>query len=93
MVTHVHAGHILVKTKEEIDKIVKELKEGYDFRKLAMLKSTCPSGKRGGDLGWFGRGKMVREFELAAFSLKKGEVSDPVKTQFGWHVIKVYDTK
>jgi len=93
MVTHVHAGHILVKTEQEAKQIAKEIKEGYDFRKLAMLKSNCPSGKRGGDLGWFGRGKMVRAFELAAFSLKKGEVSEPVKTEFGWHIIKVYDTK
>jgi len=93
MVNYLHAGHILVKTEEEAKTILKELSSGYDFQKLAMLKSNCPSGKKGGDLGWFGHSKMVREFELAAFALKKGEISQPVKTQFGWHIIKVYDTK
>lgn len=59
-----------------------------DFSKIAQEISMCPSGKRGGDLGFFGRGAMVREFEKAAFGLEKGQVSPPVKTEFGWHLIK-----
>lgn len=60
---------------------------------LATQFSECPSKKNGGDLGWFGRGQMVREFELAAFNGDKGTVVGPVKTEFGWHVIKVLDKK
>ncbi|MBU3905215.1 MAG: peptidyl-prolyl cis-trans isomerase [Nanoarchaeota archaeon] len=93
MVSEVHALHILVKTEEEANTILKEIKSGTSFEKLAQLKSTCPSGKKGGDLGWFGRGMMVREFELKAFELGKGEISGPVKTQFGWHIIKTVDKK
>ena len=89
----VKASHILVKTETEAKKILEELKKGASFAKLAQQKSECPSKKRGGDLGWFGRGKMVPEFEKAAFSLKKGELSNVVKTQFGFHIIKVEDTK
>jgi parvulin-like peptidyl-prolyl isomerase len=89
----VKASHILVKTESEARKILEQLKDGASFAKLAEEKSECPSRKKGGDLGWFSRGKMVREFEKAAFSLKKGETSDPVKTQFGYHIIKVTDTK
>lgn len=93
MVSKVHAVHILVKTEEEAKNILVELKQGATFERLAQMKSMCPSGKKGGDLGWFGRGQMVRPFELAAFSLKKGEVSDPIKTEFGWHIIKVLETE
>ena len=94
MVTEVHAAHILVKTEQEARQILDEIKRGtMDFAKAAQLKSTCPSGRRGGDLGWFGRGKMVREFETAAFSAKKGEVIGPVKTEFGWHLIKVLEQR
>lgn len=89
----VKASHILVKTESEARKILGELKKGANFAKLAKQFSECPSKKKGGDLGWFGRGKMVREFEKAAFSLKKGEISDIVKTQFGYHIIKLTDTK
>lgn len=89
----VKASHILVKTESEARKILEDLKKGADFAKLAKEKSQCPSKKRGGNLGWFGRGKMVPEFEKAAFSLKKGELSDIVKTQFGYHIIKVTNTK
>jgi parvulin-like peptidyl-prolyl isomerase len=89
----VKASHILVKTKSEAEKILDELKKGASFSKLAQQHSECPSKKKGGDLGWFGRGRMVPEFEKAAFSLKKGELSDIVKTQFGYHIIKVTDTK
>ena len=93
MVSQVHALHILVKTEDEAKEILKEIKSGTSFEKLAQLKSQCPSGKKGGDLGWFGRGMMVREFELTAFELNKGEMSNPVKTQFGWHIIKTVDKK
>ena len=84
----IKASHILVKTKEEAEKIIKDLEGGGDFAKIAQEKSDCPSKQNGGDLGYFGKGAMVPEFEKAAFALKKGEVSKPVKTQFGWHVIK-----
>jgi parvulin-like peptidyl-prolyl isomerase len=89
----VKASHILVKTESEAEKILEDLKKGASFEKIAKEKSECPSKKRGGSLGWFGRGKMVPEFEKAAFSLKKGELSDIVKTRFGYHIITVTDTK
>jgi peptidyl-prolyl cis-trans isomerase C len=93
MVSQVHAYHILVKTEDEAKNILNEIKNGANFQKMAQLKSQCPSGKNGGDLGWFGRGQMVREFEKTAFELDKGALSGPVKTQFGWHVIKVVDKR
>lgn len=79
--------------KAEIDRVFAEAKAGDDFAELARAYSDGPSGPRGGDLGFFGRGRMVKPFEDAAFALKAGEMSDPVKTQFGWHVIKVEETK
>jgi len=91
MPSQVHAKHILVKTEDEANSILFDLKHGKDFDEIAKEKSICPSGKKGGDLGWFGRGMMVKEFETAAFSMKPGELSKPVKTQFGWHVIKVVE--
>ncbi|MEQ8224311.1 MAG: peptidylprolyl isomerase, partial [Candidatus Eremiobacterota bacterium] len=84
----IKASHILVKTKEEAEKIIKELKDGGDFAKIAKEKSECPSKQNGGDLGYFGKGMMVPEFEKAAFALKVGEISKAIQTQFGWHVIK-----
>ena len=93
MVKKVHAKHILVKTEEEANAILYDLKNGQEFEEVAKEKSTCPSGKKGGDLGWFGKGMMVKEFETAAFELKPGELSKPVKTQFGWHIIKVVETE
>lgn len=89
-VEEVHARHILVKTKEEAEDIIKKLDGGADFEKLAKETSTGPSGPQGGDLGFFGPGQMVPAFEKAAFALKPGEYTkEPVQTQFGWHVIKV----
>lgn len=90
----VRASHILVKTKEEADAIEKELKEGKDFAELAKEKSTDTGSKvNGGDLNFFKRGDMVPEFSDAAFKLKVGEISEPVKSQYGYHIIKVTDRK
>jgi parvulin-like peptidyl-prolyl isomerase len=88
MSTKIRASHILVEKQSQALKVQEELKAGADFRELARKYSTCPSGKKGGDLGQFGRGQMVKEFEVAAFALKQGQVSEPVKTQFGYHIIK-----
>ena len=85
------ASHILVKTVEEATSVLDELKQGKDFSELAKAKSVGPSGPQGGSLGTFGRGRMVPEFEAAAFALKKDEISGPVQTQFGYHIIKVTD--
>jgi peptidyl-prolyl cis-trans isomerase C len=93
MVKEVHAAHILVKNKDSCDKILVEFKAGKSWDELAKKNSTCPSAKKGGDLGWFKRGMMVKEFEDAAFNHAKGEVVGPVKTQFGWHLIQVTDQK
>ena len=89
----VQARHILVSSRELADKVKKELDEGADFSALAEQYSECPSKKRGGDLGWFGKGAMVKPFELAAFTAREGEVVGPVKTEFGWHLIYVYEIK
>lgn len=93
MVSKVRAAHILVKTEQEAFGILYDINHGKEFEVVAKEKSLCPSGKNGGDLGWFGRNQMVKEFETAAFSMKPGELSKPVKTQFGWHVIKVLEAK
>jgi peptidyl-prolyl cis-trans isomerase C len=94
-VNEVHARHILVKTKEEAEGIIKELDGGAKFEDLANKHTTDPSGKTsGGDLGWFGPGQMVPEFEKAAMALEPGSYTkEPVQTQFGWHVIKVEDKR
>jgi len=89
----VRASHILVKEEEQAKKILEEIRQGLAFEQAAMKYSTCPSKQRGGDLGFFDKGKMVKEFEEAAFSMEKGEISEPVKTQFGYHIIKVTDKK
>jgi parvulin-like peptidyl-prolyl isomerase len=88
MASKIKASHILLEKQSQALRIVEELEAGKDFNGLARKYSTCPSGKRGGNLGKFGRGQMVKEFEKAAFALKVGEVSPPVKTQFGYHIIK-----
>lgn len=88
MANKVHCAHILVKTKDEAERILDQINSGADFAELAIQNSMCPSKRRGGDLGEFGRGQMVREFEKAAFALEKGQLSAPVKTEFGWHIIK-----
>jgi len=90
MVSKVNASHILVRTEQEALACLTYLKT-KSFEELAREKSLCPSGKKGGSLGWFGRGQMVKEFENAAFSGKRGQVVGPVKTQFGWHIIKIND--
>ena len=93
MVSQVHAAHILVKSEEKAKELLGKLKAGSSFEELAMENSLCPSKKQGGDLGWFGRNMMVRPFEVAAFNMKKGELSAPIKTEFGWHIIKLLDAK
>lgn len=98
--TQVHAMHILVPTESQAIEIRKEIVEGqedrkifYNFMDAARKYSTCPSGRTGGSLGWFGRGDMVKPFENAAFNLPNGQVSEPVKTQFGYHLIYVISKK
>lgn len=85
------AKHILVKAEHEAQDLLRKINEGSDFSDLAVKFSQCPSGRQGGDLGEFGRGRMVESFETAAFALKTGEVSGPVKTQFGYHLIQRYE--
>ncbi|MTH63020.1 peptidylprolyl isomerase [Paracoccus shanxieyensis] len=89
-----NAAHILVKTKEEADAIEAQLKDGGDFGAIAAEKSTDPtSGPNKGDLGWFQPEQMVAPFADAVKAMKKGEISAPVETQFGWHVIKLVDER
>ena len=92
-VERVRAKHILVSTKEEAEKVLKELKAGAKFEDLAKKYSKDGSKEFGGDLGYFTYEEMVPEFSKAVFALKKGEVSKPVKTDYGWHVIKLVDRK
>ena len=90
----IKASHILMDTESEAIDVINMLNDGDDFAELAKNKSTGPSGPSGGDLGWFKRGQMVPPFEKAAFSLNKDEISQkPVQTQFGWHVIKVFNKR
>ncbi len=91
--TEVHALHILTRTKNQSKAVIMRVNNGESFKQLARQFSNCPSGKVGGDLGWFGRGQMVPEFEKAAFETPIGEMSDPIQTEFGWHVIKVIDKR
>jgi len=90
----IKARHILVPTEDEAKKLYAQIKKGGDFEKLAKEKSTDKgSGANGGELGWFTKDKMVPEFADAAFKLKKGDISEPVKSEFGWHIIKVEDRR
>ncbi len=89
MTTEVRASHILVRTEQEAKDLYNEIVGGKDFGQIAAKKSLCPSGANGGDLGFFGKGMMVKPFEDAAFSLEVGELSQPVETQFGWHLIQL----
>jgi peptidyl-prolyl cis-trans isomerase C len=89
----VHARHILVTTEDEAKAILAQLKGGADFATLAKEKSKDPGAAEGGDLGYFTKEQMVPEFAEVAFKLGKGQLSDPVKTQFGWHIIKVEDRR
>lgn len=92
--SEVRAQHILVATQEEAAKIKSEIESGtITFEDAAKKYSQCPSKANGGDLGYFGRGMMVKEFETASFDGETGKVSNPVQTQFGWHLIKVIDKK
>lgn len=87
------ASHILVETEELAQKLSEEAAAGTDFAELAKANSTGPSGPNGGQLGWFGKGMMVPEFETAVADMEKGGISAPVQTQFGWHVIRLNDTR
>ncbi|MBR0750007.1 peptidylprolyl isomerase, partial [Bradyrhizobium japonicum] len=89
----VHARHILVETESEAKAIKAELNNGTDFVKLAKKKSKDPGSADGGDLGFFTKEQMVPEFAAVAFSLQPGKISDPVKSQFGWHIIKVEEKR
>jgi len=92
-VERVRAKHILVSTREEAEKVLKELKAGAKFEDLARKYSKDGSKEFGGDLGYFTYEEMVPEFSKAVFALKKGQVSRPVKTDYGWHIIKLVDRK
>ena len=88
-----NASHILVATEEEAQNLIDQLNDGADFVALAQEFSTGPSGPNGGALGWFGTGMMVPEFETAVADLEAGEISAPVQTQFGWHVVKLNESR
>ena len=82
------ARHILVDSEEECLSLKERINAGEDFSEVAQAHSSCPSKAQGGDLGEFGPGMMVKEFEDIAFKLQIGEISEPVKTEFGYHIIK-----
>jgi peptidyl-prolyl cis-trans isomerase C len=91
--TEYHAEHILVGSKDEAQKVVAEIKGGKKFEDVAKAMSKDSSSQEGGDLGWFKKGDMVPEFSAAVAKLKPGQVSDPVQSKFGWHVIKLIETR
>ncbi len=88
-----NASHILVETEDEAKAIIEQLNNGADFAELAKEKSTGPSGPNGGELGWFGLGQMVEPFEAAVVNMEVGDISAPVQTQFGWHVLTLNDKR
>ena len=87
--TRARARHILVETKESCEALKSQIEEGADFATLAGEHSTCPSGQRGGDLGEFGPGQMVKAFDDVVFSAEAGKVHGPVETEFGYHLIEI----
>lgn len=87
----VKASHILVDNLDKANELYENIKNGDDFADVARKYSTCPSSRNGGDLGFFGRGQMVKEFEEKSFSMNVGDISEPVKTQFGYHLIHLTD--
>ena len=91
--TEWNASHILVETEEKAADLAKQARDGADFAELAKANSTGPSGPNGGQLGWFGTGMMVPAFEQAVAAMQAEQVSDPVQTQFGWHVIRLNETR
>ena len=93
MVKSVNASHILVANARDAEGIMIRLSKGEDFAALAKRFSKCPSKSKGGNLGWFGQGEMVPEFETACFEGQKGQVVGPIKTEFGYHVILINDQK
>ena len=88
-----NASHILLETESEALEVQNMLRESKDFSELAKARSTGPSGPNGGNLGWFSKGMMVPPFEKAVLVLKVGEISDPIQTQYGWHIIKLVDVR
>jgi len=92
MAKQVSAAHILVDSEKQASEIKSKISNGSSFADMAKKHSKCPSGRKGGDLGWFGRGQMVPEFENAAFSAKKGDILI-VRTEFGWHLLLVKDMR
>ena len=84
-----NARHILVSTEEECDDLKQQIADGADFAEMAASHSQCPSGKQGGDLGFFSPGMMVPEFDTVVFNEAVGDVHGPVKTQFGYHLIEI----
>ena len=88
MSNKVKCSHILVEKQSQAIELLEEIKKGKKFGAVAKKASTCPSGKKDGDLGYFTKGQMVKEFENVAFKLQIGEISEPVKTEFGYHIIK-----
>ncbi|NLU45851.1 MAG: peptidylprolyl isomerase [Euryarchaeota archaeon] len=93
MAKQANCAHILVPSEKEAKELKDRIEGGMKFADAAKKHSKCPSGKKGGDLGWFGRGQMVAPFETAAFNAGKGDLVGPVRTEFGWHLILVKDLK